>query len=82
MLGEAGTQARAVHTGATATHPREVEAGVSPMGVEAGDSPMEVEDGGSHTVVEAGGSPMVVEAGVKVLAPITNGISPVSPRLT
>lgn len=87
-LGEVDTPARAV-PGATATHPKEAQAGVNPMGVEAGVSPteaeagvslMEVEAGVSLTEVEAGVSPTEVEAGVKALAPTTSGTSPVSPR--
>lgn len=46
---------------ATATHPRVVVAGVSPM-VAAGVSPT-VAAGVSPMVVEAGDSPMVAEAG-------------------
>lgn len=57
---------------ATVTHPRAVVAGVSPREVVGGVSPMEV----------GGDSPMVVEAGVKVVAPTTSGISPVSRKPT
>ena len=76
-LGGADTQDRAVLE-ATAIHPREGEAGVSPT-VVAGANPTGVA-GVSPTVV-AGVSPMVVEAGVKVVAPTISG-SPVSRKPT
>lgn len=76
-LGGADTQDRAVLE-ATAIHPREGEAGVSPM-VVAGDSPTVV--AGVNPTEVAGDSPMVVEAGVKVVVPIISG-SPVSQKPT
>ena len=68
-LGGADTQDRAVLE-ATAIHPREGEAGVSPTVV-----------AGANPTVVAGVSPMVVEAGVKVVAPTISG-SPVSRKPT
>lgn len=84
-MGGADTRGRGVLE-ATATHPRVVVAGASPMAaagvsptVEAGDSP--TVEAGVSPMVEAGDSPMV-EAGVKVAAPTVSGTSPVSQKPT
>lgn len=74
----ADTQAR-VALEATATHPRAVVGGVSPM-VAAGVS-LTVAAGDSPTVV-AGDSHTVVVVGVKVVAATVSGASPISPKPT